>query len=68
MTEIGAHGLEVHDELDSKNWNFIVLHTENDTFKRKAAESWYINNLKPCLNISKGILLIGGDCCTYNLK
>src|ERR1700721_1996718 len=71
ITEVCSHSIEMHDEVNIGNWEIEVLYAEKDTFKRKAIESYFIETLKPSLNISKGVYVIGLDtidCKRFNFE
>ena len=68
MSEVGAHGVEVHDSLVDTDWEAKLLYFEKDEFIRKAVESWFIYRLKPKLNVISGVNFVGIEFCDFIKK
>src|SRR5271156_1032478 len=59
LTEIGKQDIDVHNSFDKYRWSIEIIEHEEDSFIRKSLEALWIDNLKPTLNISKGLTLAG---------
>jgi hypothetical protein len=58
-TEVGRHGMEMHGKVDEGMWRIKVLERERDEFRRRVVEAVKIEKIKPELNKSKGVKVIG---------
>ena len=61
LTEVGKHGINAHEEIVRINWKWKILCYEKNELKRKALEAHFIATMKPTLNVSKGLHVIGLD-------
>ena len=59
MSEVGGHMLEAHGGIDKDSWDIVVLARENNEVLRKMREALLISQLKPTLNVSKGVKVFG---------
>jgi hypothetical protein len=67
LSEVGAHCIDVHGQIDRNNWSIFVIHQEIEEFDRKIKESCYINNQNPSLNVSKGAIAVGLERCKFKI-
>src|ERR1700721_761253 len=45
LSEVGAHCINVHNFIRKEGWKLEILCDESDSFRRKAAESLFIDKL-----------------------
>ena len=58
QSQPAIHASKTHSSNDVNMWDVLILGKEDSTQRRRVLESMAINNHKPNLNISSGLILV----------